>query len=146
MSFLRCGGGLPWAFRPRTPKSIASVRHSIPLRKFHAASTLWGIKSQVLKDVGEGELDFFSSPVLLGIYPIFDCILMLTDSLSFPQVLRRSRSYSGMLRRALVSRNGSPFASINQTRPWMMLVGSLFVLSQLVMANWETRLLRGTKA
>ncbi|KAF7592753.1 hypothetical protein BBP40_012511 [Aspergillus hancockii] len=59
MSILRCNGGLSWALRScqsrrvlpttRSPSTIAISR-----RTFHTAPSLWGVKSQILKDVGEG--------------------------------------------------------------------------------------------
>lgn len=68
MSILRFGGSISRALkspcRPRTVLPITStVLSTIPRRGFHAAPSLWGIKSQVLKDVGEGKslLIFFSS-------------------------------------------------------------------------------------
>lgn len=50
--------GLLPRFRPCLPRNHLRIRSVPPLlsRRFHASSLLWGIKSQVLKDVGEGEL------------------------------------------------------------------------------------------
>ncbi|KAI9932943.1 hypothetical protein ASPWEDRAFT_99273 [Aspergillus wentii DTO 134E9] len=62
MSILRFGGSISRALkspcRPRTVLPITStVLSTIPRRGFHAAPSLWGIKSQVLKDVGEGIME-----------------------------------------------------------------------------------------
>ncbi|CAG8918087.1 unnamed protein product [Penicillium salamii] len=48
--------GLLPRFRPCLPRNHLRIRSVPPLssRRFHASSLLWGIKSQVLKDVGEG--------------------------------------------------------------------------------------------
>ncbi|KAJ5871578.1 Lipoamide Acyltransferase [Penicillium soppii] len=57
MSFKRSGGLLPRNFRPCLPQTHLRIRSTLPpllSRRFHASSLLWGIKSQVLKDVGEG--------------------------------------------------------------------------------------------
>lgn len=60
MGILRCGGSISQAlrasYRPRSALSIASpsALNSISRRGFRAALPLWGVKSQVLKDVGEG--------------------------------------------------------------------------------------------
>ncbi|OGE48197.1 hypothetical protein PENARI_c031G12348 [Penicillium arizonense] len=57
MSFRRSGGLLPRNFRPCLPQNHLRIRSTLPpllSRRFHASSLLWGIKSQVLKDVGEG--------------------------------------------------------------------------------------------
>ncbi|PLB55126.1 biotin-dependent 2-oxo acid dehydrogenases acyltransferase [Aspergillus steynii IBT 23096] len=58
MSFLRLGTGLSCALRSTRPRRVLPIAHSpsfsLPCRSFHAAPSLWGIKSQVLKDVGEG--------------------------------------------------------------------------------------------
>ncbi|KAJ5297649.1 hypothetical protein PENANT_c005G01287 [Penicillium antarcticum] len=57
MSFRRSGGILPRNFRPCLPQNHLRIRSTLPpllSRRFHASSLLWGIKSQVLKDVGEG--------------------------------------------------------------------------------------------
>lgn len=58
MSFLRCTGSMPCALRSPIFQGIlplrTQARHSVPRRSFHSASALWAIKSQVLKDVGEG--------------------------------------------------------------------------------------------
>ncbi|KAE8352824.1 2-oxoacid dehydrogenases acyltransferase-domain-containing protein [Aspergillus coremiiformis] len=61
MSLLRCNGGLSWALRscqshkvlPRS-RSPSAISSPVPRRMFHAAPSLWGVKSQILKDVGEG--------------------------------------------------------------------------------------------
>ncbi|PLB42485.1 putative 2-oxo acid dehydrogenases acyltransferase [Aspergillus candidus] len=56
----RYGGSLPRALRSSTPwraASVPSLGKYVPRRQFHAASALWGIKSQVLKDVGEGIME-----------------------------------------------------------------------------------------
>ncbi|KAJ5567424.1 hypothetical protein N7535_006730 [Penicillium sp. DV-2018c] len=56
MSFRRSGGLTARNFRPCLPQNLR-IRSTLPpllSRKFHASSLLWGIKSQVLKDVGEG--------------------------------------------------------------------------------------------
>ncbi|PKX92583.1 putative 2-oxo acid dehydrogenases acyltransferase [Aspergillus novofumigatus IBT 16806] len=58
MSFLRCNRGVLGALRSSRPQRVIpttpSSKISIPRRRFHAALPLWGIKSQILKDVGEG--------------------------------------------------------------------------------------------
>lgn len=58
MSFLRFGTGLSCALRSTRPRRVLPIAHSpvisFPCRSFHAAPSLWGVKSQVLKDVGEG--------------------------------------------------------------------------------------------
>ncbi|KAJ5352261.1 hypothetical protein N7452_001235 [Penicillium brevicompactum] len=52
----RYSGLLSRNFRPYLPRNHLRIRALPPLlsRRFHASSLLWGIKSQVLKDVGEG--------------------------------------------------------------------------------------------
>ncbi|KAJ5362240.1 hypothetical protein N7541_003084 [Penicillium brevicompactum] len=52
----RYSGLLPRNFRPYLSRNHLRIRALPPLlsRRFHASSLLWGIKSQVLKDVGEG--------------------------------------------------------------------------------------------
>ncbi|KAE8375130.1 2-oxoacid dehydrogenases acyltransferase-domain-containing protein [Aspergillus bertholletiae] len=59
MSILRCNGGLSRALRSCQSHRVLPVTRSpstVPFsrRTFHAAPALWGIKSQILKDVGEG--------------------------------------------------------------------------------------------
>ncbi|KGO78530.1 Lipoamide Acyltransferase [Penicillium italicum] len=57
MSFSRSGGLTARNFRPCLPQNRLRTRSTLPpllSRRFHASSLLWGIKSQVLKDVGEG--------------------------------------------------------------------------------------------
>ncbi|KAJ5169553.1 Lipoamide Acyltransferase [Penicillium coprophilum] len=57
MSFSRSGGLTARNFRPCLPQNRLRIRSTLPpllSRRFHASSLLWGIKSQVLKDVGEG--------------------------------------------------------------------------------------------
>ncbi|KAJ5868494.1 hypothetical protein N7534_003047 [Penicillium rubens] len=57
MTFSRSGGLAARNFRPCLPQNRLRIRSTLtPLlsRRFHASSLLWGIKSQVLKDVGEG--------------------------------------------------------------------------------------------
>ncbi|KAK4864992.1 hypothetical protein LT330_001615 [Penicillium expansum] len=57
MSFSRNGGLTARNFRPCLPQNRLRIRSTLPpllSRRFHASSLLWGIKSQVLKDVGEG--------------------------------------------------------------------------------------------
>ncbi|QQK45908.1 Biotin-dependent 2-oxo acid dehydrogenases acyltransferase, putative [Penicillium digitatum] len=57
MSFSRSGGLTARNFRPCLPQNRLRIRSTLPpllSRKFHASSLLWGIKSQILKDVGEG--------------------------------------------------------------------------------------------
>ncbi|KAJ5206042.1 Biotin/lipoyl attachment [Penicillium cf. griseofulvum] len=57
MSFTRSGRLTARNIRPCLPQNHLRIRSTLPLllsRKFHASSLLWGIKSQVLKDVGEG--------------------------------------------------------------------------------------------
>lgn len=59
MSFSRNGGLTARNFRPCLPQNRLRIRSTLPpllSRRFHASSLLWGIKSQVLKDVGEGNL------------------------------------------------------------------------------------------
>jgi hypothetical protein len=71
MTFRRSGGLLPRNFRPCLPQNHLRIRSTLPpllSRKFHASSLLWGIKSQVLKDVGEGmgHLEPVSCPNLVA--------------------------------------------------------------------------------
>ncbi|RAL12465.1 putative 2-oxo acid dehydrogenases acyltransferase [Aspergillus homomorphus CBS 101889] len=55
MNVLRCSGSLAWALRScQRPRALASATPLLPRRHFHGAAPLWGVKSQVLKDVGEG--------------------------------------------------------------------------------------------
>ncbi|KAJ6189426.1 hypothetical protein N7519_004334 [Penicillium mononematosum] len=57
MTFSRSGGLAARNFRPCLPQNRLRIRSTLPpllSRRFHASSLLWGIKSQVLKDVGEG--------------------------------------------------------------------------------------------
>ncbi|KAE8318952.1 2-oxoacid dehydrogenases acyltransferase-domain-containing protein [Aspergillus transmontanensis] len=59
MSILRCNGGLSWALRSCQSRRFLPITRSpstisFPRRTFHAAPALWGVKSQILKDVGEG--------------------------------------------------------------------------------------------
>ncbi|CAG8906621.1 unnamed protein product [Penicillium egyptiacum] len=57
MTFSRSGGLAARNFRPFLPQNRLRTRSTLPpllSRRFHASSLLWGIKSQVLKDVGEG--------------------------------------------------------------------------------------------
>ncbi|KAF9250090.1 hypothetical protein DTO027I6_287 [Penicillium roqueforti] len=57
MGFSRSGGLAARNFRPCLPQNHLRIRSTLPpllSRKFHASSLLWQIKSQVLKDVGEG--------------------------------------------------------------------------------------------
>ncbi|KAF9887802.1 hypothetical protein FE257_009608 [Aspergillus nanangensis] len=58
MSMLRCSRGLYQALRPGHPRRwlpmALAPAASMACRNFHAAPSLWGIRSQVLKDVGEG--------------------------------------------------------------------------------------------
>ncbi|KAH1423181.1 hypothetical protein KXX32_007402 [Aspergillus fumigatus] len=59
MSILRCNGGLSWALRSCQSRRVLPITRSpstisFPRRTFHAAPALWGVKSQILKDVGEG--------------------------------------------------------------------------------------------
>lgn len=59
MNILRTGASVPRVLRPCRPQSVLRTRFPIPpvaSRAFHAGPSLWGIKSQILKDVGEGEL------------------------------------------------------------------------------------------
>lgn len=58
MNILRTGGSVPLVLRPCRPQSLLRTRFPIQpaaSRAFHAGPSLWGIKSQILKDVGEGE-------------------------------------------------------------------------------------------
>lgn len=63
MNILRTGASFPRVLRPCRPQSVLRTRFPKPpvaSRAFHAGPSLWGIKSQILKDVGEGEsLDIF---------------------------------------------------------------------------------------
>ncbi|EHA28300.1 hypothetical protein ASPNIDRAFT_189170 [Aspergillus niger ATCC 1015] len=58
MNILRSTGSLSRVLQlchgPRTLPSIRCQARPLPRRRFHAAASLWGVKSQVLKDVGEG--------------------------------------------------------------------------------------------
>ncbi|KAJ5570151.1 uncharacterized protein N7459_009581 [Penicillium hispanicum] len=57
MSLLRSGGTIPRVLRPCRPHSLLRTRYPIPpvsSRGLHAGRSLWAIKSQILKDVGEG--------------------------------------------------------------------------------------------
>ncbi|KAE8358046.1 2-oxoacid dehydrogenases acyltransferase-domain-containing protein [Aspergillus caelatus] len=59
MSILRCNGGLSRALRSCQSHRVLPITRSpstisLPRRTFHAAPALWGVKSQILKDVGEG--------------------------------------------------------------------------------------------
>ncbi|OJI87964.1 hypothetical protein ASPTUDRAFT_393194 [Aspergillus tubingensis CBS 134.48] len=58
MNILRSTGSLSRAFQlchgPRSLPVIRCHARPLPRRGFHAAASLWGVKSQVLKDVGEG--------------------------------------------------------------------------------------------
>ncbi|EYE92703.1 putative 2-oxo acid dehydrogenases acyltransferase [Aspergillus ruber CBS 135680] len=58
MNALRGSRGIAWAARTsrfqRFLPTLSPALSTIPRRRFHAASSLWSIKSQVLKDVGEG--------------------------------------------------------------------------------------------
>ncbi|PYH99107.1 biotin-dependent 2-oxo acid dehydrogenases acyltransferase [Aspergillus ellipticus CBS 707.79] len=58
MNALRCSGTFLGALRAcQRPRALPITRCQnvpLPCRQFHAAPSLWGIKSQVLKDVGEG--------------------------------------------------------------------------------------------
>ncbi|PYH45928.1 putative 2-oxo acid dehydrogenases acyltransferase [Aspergillus saccharolyticus JOP 1030-1] len=54
MNMLRCSGGLSRALRRQHPRALPNYTLPIPRRLFHGAAPLWGVKSQVLKDVGEG--------------------------------------------------------------------------------------------
>ncbi|KAJ5454349.1 Lipoamide acyltransferase [Penicillium daleae] len=57
MNILRTGASVPRVLRPCQPQSLLRTRFPIPpaaSRAFHAGPSLWGIKSQILKDVGEG--------------------------------------------------------------------------------------------
>jgi 2-oxoisovalerate dehydrogenase E2 component (dihydrolipoyl transacylase) len=58
MNILRTGATVPRVLRPCRPQSLLRTRFPIQpaaSRAFHAGPSLWGIKSQILKDVGEGE-------------------------------------------------------------------------------------------
>ncbi|OOQ90994.1 putative 2-oxo acid dehydrogenase acyltransferase [Penicillium brasilianum] len=57
MNILRSGASVPRVLRPCRPRSLLRTRfHISPVasRAFHAGPSLWGVKSQILKDVGEG--------------------------------------------------------------------------------------------
>ena len=58
MSILRTGAHVPQILRRSRPQCLLRTRFPIqptPSRAFHAGPSLWGIKSQILKDVGEGQ-------------------------------------------------------------------------------------------
>lgn len=113
MSFMRSGGAIPRIMRPYR-HSLLRIRSPItPLsnRAFHAVSSLLGTKSQVLKDVGEGELQVSGVhlPEVLG---------LVKTNLS--QVSPRFRSYNGTSRKERISRNGSRYASTSLIKQLMM--------------------------
>ncbi|PYI18618.1 hypothetical protein BO99DRAFT_361644 [Aspergillus violaceofuscus CBS 115571] len=55
MNVLRCSGSFSWALRSgQRSWALPTKTLTIPRRQFHRAAPLWGVKSQVLKDVGEG--------------------------------------------------------------------------------------------
>ncbi|KAJ5892504.1 hypothetical protein N7504_009195 [Penicillium tannophilum] len=57
MNILRSGGNVPRILRSCQPQSVLRIGSpitSVLSRGFHAGPALWGIKSQILKDVGEG--------------------------------------------------------------------------------------------
>ncbi|KAJ5707012.1 hypothetical protein N7488_006813 [Penicillium malachiteum] len=57
MNVLRGGGSILRSLRSSRPQSLLRIQGPIapaPSRSFHAGPALWGIKSQILKDVGEG--------------------------------------------------------------------------------------------
>ncbi|PYI35480.1 hypothetical protein BP00DRAFT_334239 [Aspergillus indologenus CBS 114.80] len=55
MNVLRCSGSFSWALRSgQQSRAFPTKTLTIPRRQFHRAAPLWGVKSQVLKDVGEG--------------------------------------------------------------------------------------------
>ncbi|KAJ5631270.1 uncharacterized protein N7484_011370 [Penicillium longicatenatum] len=57
MNILRRGGSIPRILHTCQPQSVLRIRSpitSVLSRGFHAGPALWGIKSQILKDVGEG--------------------------------------------------------------------------------------------
>lgn len=61
MNILRSGASIPRVLRPCQPKSLLHRRFPVAAvanRAFHAGPSLWGIKSQILKDVGEGEFQW----------------------------------------------------------------------------------------
>jgi 2-oxoisovalerate dehydrogenase E2 component (dihydrolipoyl transacylase) len=58
MNILRRGGSIPRILHTCQPQSVLRIRSpitSVLSRGFHAGPALWGIKSQILKDVGEGK-------------------------------------------------------------------------------------------
>ncbi|OJJ49390.1 hypothetical protein ASPZODRAFT_59748 [Penicilliopsis zonata CBS 506.65] len=57
MSLLRSSGSVLWALRPQRPQSARAIVPplvSLARKNFHAAASLFAVRSQVLKDVGEG--------------------------------------------------------------------------------------------
>ncbi|OJJ94849.1 hypothetical protein ASPACDRAFT_127728 [Aspergillus aculeatus ATCC 16872] len=55
MNVLRCSGSFSWALRSgQRARALPTKTLTIPRRQFQKAAPLWGVKSQVLKDVGEG--------------------------------------------------------------------------------------------
>ena len=58
MNVLRSGISIPRVLRPSRPQTLLRTRYPIPPalnRGFHATSLLMGSRSQILKDVGEGQ-------------------------------------------------------------------------------------------
>ncbi|KAJ5777978.1 hypothetical protein N7520_001224 [Penicillium odoratum] len=56
MNVLRSGSNFPSILRSCRSQSVLRIQSpitSVPSRRFHAGPALWGIKSQILKDVGE---------------------------------------------------------------------------------------------
>jgi hypothetical protein len=114
MSIIRCNGGLSLALRSCQSRRVLPITRSpsiiaIPRRTFHAAPSLWGLKSQILKDVGEGTFEMLRYP--LYIHRGYSYLLIPT-----PQGSRKSRSSSGMSRKEPTSRSGSLYVNINQIK------------------------------
>lgn len=58
MGIVRCSGSISRLLRPLRPQRVLPiVPTSLPgaYRRFHISPAPWAIKSQILKDVGEGE-------------------------------------------------------------------------------------------
>lgn len=74
MNILRSGASLPRILRPCRPQSLLRTRFPVPPvagRAFHAGPALLGIRSQILKDVGEG--GFHAEVAGLGVYGAIEC-------------------------------------------------------------------------
>jgi hypothetical protein len=114
--------------RRALPRVVASSFNG--RRLFHTSPVPWGIRSQVLKDVGEGQLvQLFPFPVLqrnsalLVIGLIFVYSSLHNDNLlpfALLQASRKSRSSNGMLKKERISKSGNPFVSISPTKQLTM--------------------------